>query len=1250
MKSIRAKIMWLLFCSVLIASLIIGMLGIYLTSNIIKKSSTENMRLLCRNNADKIDVTFAKIEESINTLVHYVESELPDMESLKDVSFRESFSAEVQKNALHHIESTSGAAAIYMHYDPEYIGKTDGFLYIKNNENDQFKYHPLTDISSIMSENKDAVDWWYIPTVNGSTTWFEAYYDTNLSRYVISYVVPMYKDRQLIGIMGADIFTEYIETLVKEVSIFNSGQGAVLKSDGTVLYHPNFERGELIGEGDPGFDGVIEKLKKEDTKELISYQLKGEKKKLASCKLRNGMLMVCFAPESEIYSEQKIFVFSSLIITAIVIAVTLFLAFLMSTELTKPIKKLNEAAKHLTEGEFDFDICSDTYDEIGELTKTFVETRKILKRQIHLLDREAHIDGLTGVGNKSAFMDKEEEINKSIASQTADFSIIVFDLNKLKIANDVFGHMAGDKLLLTFASHLSSVFDASNVYRLGGDEFVVILPEKEGIDSSKMLADCIENMKTLSVDSAPEFNVSCACGAARFNKETDHVLSDVLRRADKEMYKNKTETKRETITWQEGFKGIKQLQIEKYCQLLKSLKDSTDDYLYLLNIETGSIRFFGDSGELTFNIAQDVLQKNNLDTMLNFVHTNDQKLIKKAVEQILNRDSENINVNFRMRNNNNNMRWVNCRGNVLKDETDSHFALIGRISQNAVKHLYNPVTTLFNKTKLKADLQGNIINRFNYLMLIDIDNLSEINLKHGSVYGDKLLKTLAEELEKRFLMWQIYHVEKDRFVVLLNTETNKEIETLFNQIKDAMSDKCMISASVVPNDKNTYVSAENIYDYAVQVLSNAKKNSVGQLFFFSKDSLLERISAVELLEELKESIKNKFKGFHLVYQPQVNGEDYSIMYAETLLRFNSETKGAVFPNEFIPILEKTGLINEVGIWVVDEALAQCKIWRNYVPDFRISVNISPKQLEKKKTAPQIIRLLTKHNLPGDALILEITESAQLDENEDVLSVLAKFRQAGIQIAIDDFGTGYSNLGNLKHIHANILKIDRIFIKGIRENGYNYNLIYNVIEFAKANSLKVCLEGVETKSELLVLSGLNADIFQGYLFDKPCDAKTLEAKHFITDSPEFSQRAEQIEQLAKERRYAPIVNMEMKTILSGLDIGLWIIRINTKTGEGELYTDEIMRKLLGVDNNITPKECYLYWRKNINPDHCSAVDEMMAEMSNNTNVTQVEYPWFHLQQGEIIVRCSGRRTQKTDSHVVFEGFHRVINDSEKSFSK
>lgn len=1243
MNSIRAKIMWLLSGSALISSLIIGLLGLLLTSAVINKNSTENMNLLCRTHADNIDFSLAKIEDSVDTLVHFISSDLANAESLGNETFRSGFSDVVGKNALHHIESVEGASAIYLHYDPSFIGKNDGFFYIKDKDG-AFQSQPLTKLSAFLITNNNHLDYWRIPTAKGKATWLEAYYNTSLQQHVISYIVPVYIKDQLVGVIGADISADYISQLVKEVSIFNSGQAAILNSSGRVLYHPNFQRGVLIGEGDPGFHGVIDQLTKEDTtSELISYKLKNVGKKLASCKLRNGMLMICFAPVSEIYHQQNMLILTNIAITALVVLISLLVAALASKKFAQPIQRLREAAKHLIDGNFDYNIQSYSHDEIGELTATFLETRKTLQHQILLLDAEAHKDGLTGVGNKSAFSDKEIQINQEISAGTANFSVAIFDVNRLKVTNDVLGHLAGDRLLMTVANHLASTFGSQNVYRLGGDEFAVFLPAALTFESYETIVNCIADMKDLSVEGYPHCKVSCAYGFTRFDRTTDKQLSDVLNRADIEMYKNKALTKKEIAPWPEGTKGLKQLQVDKYCQLLQSLKDSTDDYLFLINLESRYIYFFGEVDK-QFSFTDGLELSHGISDMLGFIHSNDHDLVKYALTAVLNRETETLDINFRIQNNNH-MRWVNCRGSIIQEETYSHFVLIGRLSQNAVQHLYNPVTTLFNKSKLMKELRNAHTNDFSYLVLLDIDNLSDINLKHGAVYGDQLLKSLAEELENQFSMWQIYHTEKDRFVILLDANTKKNPEQVYEQLNSAMAGKCTISAAAVPNDKSLFISAENIYDYAVQTMINAKREHKGQLTFFSQQNVLEKIATVELWEELTQCINSGFDGFSLVYQPQIRDSDYTIISAEALLRFHSKTRGNIYPDQFIPILEQTGLIHRIGLWVIDQALEKCKQWRNTLPELKVSVNLSPKQLEIKSVTAQIKDLLTKHNLPGDALILEITESSQLDGNEEVYTLLANLKQAGMQIAIDDFGTGYSNLGNLKHIHANILKVDRVFVQDITENGYNYHLIRNVIEFAKSNNLKVCLEGVETRKELLVLSGLHPDSYQGYLFDKPLSPSDLEDIYLNPASAQYQHRHAFIQELSILKNEVGISHFDPKDILRVNEVGLWIIRIGMQENQCELYTDATMDKLLAVDHTVTPKECYEHWHSRIHPNYLNYVHTNVNKMIKTDKAIQLEYPWLHPIFGDVMVRCSGRRAKNSDGTVILEGYHRIITDVE-----
>ncbi len=1237
MKSIRGKLMSLICTSVIIASFVIGVLGVTLTSNVIKKDSNENMNLLCRVNADELDIIFAKIEDSVDTLAHFAVEELTSPQHLNDSTYRDECSANLKTSAIHHIESTESALAVYAYYNPELIGTDDGFLFIKDSETSAFNEYPVTDLFD--ETNDQNYNRWTSPKESLTSVWLDSYFDFNKSLYVFSYVVPIIKSDTLIGVIGVDITTDHIEELVKNITLFSTGKAAVLKHDGTVVYHPNFERGQIIGKNDPNFEGVVEKLQKNDNN-LISYKLDGIRKKIASASLKNGMLITCFAPVNEIYKDRNILCAYIVLIATIVTMIASAAAFFVSRRFARPIKKLNEAAKHMTDGEFDFNIKSNSFDEIGELTETFLETREILKRQMMLLDAEAHIDGLTGVGNKSAFIDRENLLNQQIADGVADFAVVALDVNKLKITNDVFGHMAGDRLIATVANHLATHFPKNNVFRIGGDEFVVILTENLA-ESDTFVESVINKMSNLTIEGYPNCTVSCAFGTSRFIPQADECFADVLLRADNKMYTNKSLTKKDVLPWQKGAKGLKQIQIEKYGDILSTLRTSTDDSLFLLNLETGMLQFFGEEQNDLF-IKSNKSSLNDIDTILSFVHENDRSLVRDTFLCVVNHQFEEIDFNFRLQTKGQ-LHWTNCRGSVIKEENNDHFIMIGRLSQNAIKPLYNPTTLLFNKNMLFSNIKQKYLNSFNCLMLLDVDNLSKTVFNHGAIWGDNVLRQLAATLEKSFEMWQIYHTGNYRFAILLNCTSSQEAKGIFEKIKTSMEDVCSISASVVPNDKNMHINAENIYEYAVELLENAKKTNVGSVAFFSKETIMEKISEVQIFEEIEQAVKKDCDAFFLVFQPQIKADGYSIFAAEALLRFNSKTKGVIYPNTFIPILEKTGLINRVGIWVFENALRQCKKWREIIPDFSISVNASAPQLKDVNIVTKILNLLEQFNLPGNALTIEITESMQLDENDNLLLSLNRLQKMGIKIAIDDFGTGYSNLGHLKRIQADVLKIDRIFVQDIKENGYNYNIIHNIIDFAQANSLKTCFEGVETLRELIVLASLNADYYQGYLFDKPCLPEQITAKYMDSTTTEYKERIKFVEKLVREKDRAPFININTHALLQGIDIGLWTIRKNIKTGEIELYTDSTMRRLLGADDNLTPQEYFAFWCNKL-PHNQQSLSDMVTNMTESNEIIQSEFIWQDPQVGKTFVRCTGHRVKKSDDILVFEGFFRTINEN------
>ena len=250
----------------------------------------------------------------------------------------------------------------------------------------------------------------------------------------------------------------------------------------------------------------------------------------------------------------------------------------------------------------------------------------------------------------------------------------------------------------------------------------------------------------------------------------------------------------------------------------------------------------------------------------------------------------------------------------------------------------------------------------------------------------------------------------------------------------------------------------------------------------------------ELLKELRFRVSEGCAGFFLQYQPQIECMGYDLFGVEALVRYRSAQGGIVPPDQFIPLLESTGLIVPVGNWVLETALRQCVAWREQLPGIHISVNVSYIQLMQPEFADRVLDLLEQTSLPGTALTLEITESMQLQDHRYFNKIFYKLQKQGVQIAIDDFGTGYSSLSYLKLISIDEIKIDRCFVSRIQHSAYNYRLVGNIIELARSAQIRVCCEGLETEQEFLALKELHPDLIPLIIPDlnKRTQKKTMEA--------------------------------------------------------------------------------------------------------------------------------------------------------------
>ncbi len=683
--------------------------------------------------------------------------------------------------------------------------------------------------------------------------------------------------------------------------------------------------------------------------------------------------------------------------------------------------------------------------------------------------------------------------------------------------------------------------------------------------------------------------------------------------------------------------------IKNYSEMLEVMSHTTDDYLFVLDIRKDINYFFGDI-DRQYAIRKEGSETNTTLEMLNIVHPKDQSALLDELALIVRGESKVHDLDYRWINRKGDVVWINCCGEVIDDQNGDPAIMVGRVSEEALRHLFNPLTGLWNKVKLRQDMESLLHTGSGSLMLLDINGLAAINLSHGRAYGDQLLRDIAALLDNMEHVTGAYHIDHNNFALTLDCKRSDEVRNVLRTIQCEIAGRCSFTACSVPIDKKIFIDAAQLIDSANITLKRAKQMD-SELEFFSPDEIERNIAVRNLLDELKQNIQNDFEGFYVYYQPQVSAGEYRVCAAEALLRYRSNTRGMVYPDEFIPVLEQSHLIDKVGLWVLEQALTQCKKWRTHIPGMRVSVNFSPVQFEDRSIAEKIVAILKKLDLPGDALTVEITESTELQNNVHFNNRIKYLKAYGIRFALDDFGTGYSNLGYLKQMTVDEIKVDRIFVTGIEENTYNYNLISNLITFAKTNSIVVCCEGIETARELAVLESLNPDKLQGYLFDKPLPASTFEKTYIEQETEAYRNRCAFIEELYAFKREQGVIHFDPRDILRVNEIGLWMIRISTKEDRCEMYADATMEKVLAVEHKYTPMECYSHWFSRIHPDYVDYVRTNVEKMITIDKAVQLEYPWLHPILGDVMVRCSGRRVKNADGMVVLEGYHRIISDLE-----
>ncbi len=724
----------------------------------------------------------------------------------------------------------------------------------------------------------------------------------------------------------------------------------------------------------------------------------------------------------------------------------------------------------------------------------------------HRLFKAAMTDDLTGALSRLAGKEALSKMMEEYAAAGEPLCVCMLDVNGLKTVNDLYGHATGDQLLIQVSTSVRQQLRGREfLVRLSGDEFIAVFPGSRQIQAAERLEKALDDFDR----NRPSFFQDAAAFCYGIVEVRERAsLNDVLSLADERMYQQKRALHihraenllHETSAFNEPLPFTYDA-----TRLYDALIASTDSYIYVCNMKTGVFRYppamvaeFGLPGEIVANAAAVWGAK---------VHPHDKRIFLESNQEITDGRTNSHFVEYRAQNVRGEWVWLRCRGHLERDANGEPTLFAGFITNLGKKNRIDPLTGLFNKFELEHDVQ-HILQTAEHsaltFMLLGIDGLKRINSLYDRVFGDEVIRLTAQRLQTLLPPnAAVYRLDGDEFAILIRDGRRATARQLYDaihqtfdgqQIFDGKKFYCTLSCGCVfaPDDGHTYADLTRCATYA---LDWAKRHGKSRMEFYTDDIVQERRRLLELTELLRESAEQDFKDFQMYYQPIFN-LDGDLVGAEALIRWHCSKYGAVGPDEFIPLLEQSGLILPVGRWIFTEALSTYARWEKQIPTFKMSINLSFVQLEDEQFCTFLQNVIQKTAANPQHIILELTESYLAANMTQMTDRLLAIRQNGFCIAMDDFGTGYSSLGLLKTAPIDIAKIDRTFVKGIQSSPFDHAFLRLVIELCHVLGIETCLEGVETPEELEALRPMPLNYVQGFLLGRPMPSADFERQYIF----------------------------------------------------------------------------------------------------------------------------------------------------------
>lgn len=695
-----------------------------------------------------------------------------------------------------------------------------------------------------------------------------------------------------------------------------------------------------------------------------------------------------------------------------------------------------------------------TFDDITELEEKNQELNQTVNKlqmvtdEVQTKNRELEFlathDPLTLLLNRRALNRGFERVFNEERQHGRELSCIMCDIDHFKSVNDRYGHPVGDQVIKMVAGILQKNSRESDlVGRYGGEEFCTVLP---GLDIKQ--ATKIANRIRLAVkeDSASGVQVTMSFGVSSLRSNA-HEPGELINQADKALYIAKESGRNRVVCWDD---------------------EEMADYV----AQQGKKKAKTEGGGSQDSPAVPSAGQQEQQEYKEEVHRLTVRL--QAAEELAEKRRQEL----------------------------KYFNVYDKLTGL-------PTRTLFRDRISQALARGKRYNNIVAVLTLVVDAVHRVNETLGHDAGDQLFKKIAGRLTKTIRTKDtvaklpffnepptVFRVGQDEFsILLIDLEEVNVITWIVRRILGAFEPAFQVNGndihvianigiSIFPYDGHT---PEVLQKNAAAAQSHAGKQLGANRYCFYSDSIhAESIKHLQIENQLHRAVRDN--EFILHYQPKIHAGTQKIVGMEALIRWENPETGLMSPYEFIHVAELSGLIGKIGEWVLATACRQVRSWLDLgLEDCSIAVNFSNRQFYEKDLADRIKKILQENSLDPAYLVVEVTESAMMEDINSSMNILHKIREMGASIALDDFGTGYSSLEYLKNCPVSHVKIDRAFIADIETNERDATLVKSIISMAHGMNLKVTAEGVEKKEQAELLEIFGCDELQGYLFSKPVSA-------------------------------------------------------------------------------------------------------------------------------------------------------------------